>query len=92
MKVNLGLVMMTVGVKVLCNDSEDFKQDLNVSIQKHSLGDWGDVCPDEDKELNDEALVNGGRLMSVYEHDNSKYWIITEADRSLTTILLPEEY
>jgi hypothetical protein len=61
-------------------------------INRHVTGDWGELC-DEDKQVNQEALVHGYRLMSVYELPTGvKIWIITEADRSVTTILLPEEY
>lgn len=60
-------------------------------LMRHITGDWGDLC-DEDKELNNEALRHGGRLHSSYDVDNKKMWIITEADQSITTILLPEDY
>lgn len=61
-------------------------------LDRHLSGDWGEVC-DEDKRLNDEALVNGERLLSAYRTSKGeKLWIITEADRSSTCILLPEEY
>jgi hypothetical protein len=59
---------------------------------KHQGGDWGEMC-DEDKKQNDEALKDGGRLMSCYYLTSGvKVWVITEADRSATTILLPSEY
>jgi hypothetical protein len=59
---------------------------------RHVRGDWGEVC-DEDKRLNDEALANGERLLSAYRTlRNVRIWAITEADRSSTCILLPEEY
>ena len=58
----------------------------------HCHGVWGDV-PLEDSEANDTALVYGGVIMSVYHTaDGTKVWVITEADRSCTTILLPDEY
>jgi hypothetical protein len=65
-------------------------------LTKHASGDWGEVC-DEDKRLNDQALVNGERLLSAYRTlKNERIWIITEtADdgkRLATTILLPSEY
>jgi hypothetical protein len=70
-------------------------------IARHVAGDWGDVCP-EDAQTNEEALQEGSRIFSVYvlppplsEGETlaaAKVWIITEADRSVTTILLPEEY
>jgi hypothetical protein len=61
-------------------------------LDRHASGDWGEIC-DEDKQLNDEALVNGGRLLSAYRTlKNVRLWVISEADRSSTCILLPEEY
>lgn len=61
-------------------------------LLKHSLGNWGDVC-EEDAAANNEALKNGDRILSSYRAENGeKIWIITEYDRSYTTILLPEEY
>ena len=66
-------------------------QDVLTAIQRHSICDWGDVCP-EDAELNDAALSNGSRLLSAYKSsDGTKFWVITESDRSVTTFLLPEE-
>lgn len=68
------------------------KEDINLALQRHANGDWGEVCK-EDWELNDEALELGHRILSVYTSSNGvKFWIITEADRSATTILLPAEY
>lgn len=60
-------------------------------ITRHAQGDWGEVPPD-DAELNELALRDGSRLMSAYTVNGVKLWVITEADRSATTILLPEEY
>jgi hypothetical protein len=61
-------------------------------IARHSRGDWGDA-PTEDVQSNAEALNLGGRLLSSYTLANGlKIWLITEADRSTTTILLPSEY
>ena len=61
-------------------------------IARHSAGDWGDVC-DEDAKMNDAALTTECRIMSVYKvKDDLEIWAITEADRSSTTLLLPEDY
>jgi len=62
-------------------------------LARHSQGDWGDLC-DEDIELNNQALKDGARLFSVYEiePEGFKVWVITEWDRSATTLLLPREY
>ena len=61
-------------------------------LSRHLRGDWGDLC-EEDKQTNQEALEQGLRILSAYRTSTgSRLWIITEADRSVTTILLPEEY
>lgn len=61
-------------------------------IARHLRGEWGEVCS-EDAKANNEALKIGARLLSTYRLGNgTKLWIITEADRSVTTVLLPEEY
>jgi len=61
-------------------------------IDRHSKADWG-VVPEEDWKANDEALKIGERLFSAYSlKDNTKIWIISERDRSATTVLLPEDY
>jgi len=62
-------------------------------LDRHSKGDWGDELGEEDKKANDEALTIGERLLSAYKLDDGvKIWIITERDRSVTTILLPDDY
>ncbi len=60
-------------------------------LRRHQAGDWGDL-DEEDKRRNGEALRDGSRVFSAYRFDAVKFWVITEADRSATTILLPEEY
>ena len=66
--------------------------DVTAALLRHVFGDWGDVCP-ADKAQNDRALLEGTRILSVYYAANgTKFWIITEADRSVTTVLLPEDY
>ena len=61
-------------------------------IDRHMAGDWGEVDAD-DRRANDEALVNGERLLSAYKTLlGVRLWVITEADRSSTCVLLPEEY
>jgi hypothetical protein len=61
-------------------------------LERHQGGDWGDLCP-EDRKVNAEALRKGYRLLSSYIlPTQKKIWIITEADRSVTTVLLPTEY
>ena len=67
-------------------------EDIIRSLVRHVRGDWGE-CGAEDKAANQVALESGERIMSVY-HDrhNVRFWVITEADRSSTTVLLPSEY
>jgi len=67
-------------------------EDILNAIQRHQGGDWGDVNA-EDSTANDRALIDGSRVLSVYHAaDGVKFWIITEGDRSATTVLLPEDY
>ncbi len=61
-------------------------------VIRHMNGDWGEVCA-EDRQANEDALDSNLRLLSAYRTTAGvKLWVITEADRSVTTILLPEEY
>lgn len=60
-------------------------------LLRHAAGDWGDVC-EEDAAANFDALSFGGRLVSVYRAGAEKVWIITEAGRHATTVLLPSDY
>ncbi len=65
---------------------------LLISVSRHLSGDWGDVCA-EDVQENEFSLREGFRLVSVYHTATGvKFYIITEADRSVTTVLLPDEY
>ena len=66
--------------------------DITAAMQRHITGDWGDLDA-EDKGVNDQAVLDGTRILSAYQAANgTKFWIITEADRSVTTVLLPEDY
>jgi len=68
------------------------RADVLLALARHVAGDWGGVVP-EDREAKDQALMVGARLLSVYHSGTGvKFWIITEADRSATTVLLPEDY
>lgn len=60
-------------------------------LRRYSRGDWGNVNS-EDAALNDQALIEEGRLFSAYGKGRNRFWIITEWDRSATTILMPEDY
>ena len=66
--------------------------EIQAALSRHLQGDWGECCP-EDWEENDLSLKQGFRLFSVYRSSaGTKFWIITEADRSATTVLLPADY
>ena len=68
------------------------QDDILVGIQRHQAGDWGNLT-DDNRTANDHALAQGGRIVSAYNAMNgTRFWLITEADRSTTTILLPEDY
>ena len=87
--VPLGQVVATPGVLELMERNGQTPIEF---LQRHSHCDWGDVCH-EDWNLNDQALVDGTRLLSAYHlRDGTKIWVITEWNRSATTLLLPEEY
>lgn len=92
-KFKLGQVVATSGVYEMVGEDIKFSQFVTNSFIRHCNGDWGDLC-EEDKMANDFALLNGGdRLFSRYDYKNGVIiYIITEWDRSVTTILLPEEY
>lgn len=60
-------------------------------INRHVRGDWGE-CDTEDWKTNNESVECGRRILSAYQSDSGRFWIITEADRSVTTVLLPSEY
>ena len=67
-------------------------EDVLPALQRHATGDWGDV-DDHDRAANDLSLRDGSRLLSVYtDRNGTTFWIITEADRSSTCVLLPEDY
>ena len=90
-KFELGTTVATPGAIKLMEEHDVSPTALLI---RHVVGDWGDVC-DEDKTQNEWALENGERLMSVYrvgDVGSPKLWVITERDRSATTILKPEEY
>jgi hypothetical protein len=64
---------------------------VNEALRRHAAGDWGDLTP-QDIQSNEDALKHNHRLLSAYGRGDRRFWIITEWDRSVTTILLPEDY
>jgi hypothetical protein len=84
----LGRILATPGALAL---SEAHAVDLLPLLIRHRSGDWGDVCAD-DARANREALDTGLRILSAYDTVAGRLWVVTEADRSATTILLLSEY
>ena len=86
---SLGRLVATPGalaaLEANCKGSTEY-------LERHVHGDWGELC-EEDRQANAEALEHGLRILSAYRlDDGTRIWVISEADRSATTILLPEEY
>ena len=83
----LGQILATPGVLVEVSESE-----ISAALARHAMGDWGELC-EEDIAENNRALKQDSRLFSAYlSAKRVKFWIITEWDRSVTTVLLPSEY
>jgi hypothetical protein len=87
---SLGQIVMTRGIADLVAVG---KVDVLSLVSRHATGDWGELDA-QDKQLNDDAVKSGGRILSSYcqSPELGKVWIITEWDRSYTTVLLPDEY
>lgn len=89
MRFQLGLVVATPGALAALQSAREDGQRL---LARHAAGDWGELSA-EDRAENDYALSAGLRLLSAYAlRDGERIWVITEADRSVTTLLLPDEY
>ncbi len=92
MKFKLGQLVLTMKVNATIAGNSQFSEHVFNSLKRHAHGDWGELCQ-EDRSLNELSMQEGGRLFSVYKKDNQPtIWIITEWDRSLTTVLFPDEY
>jgi hypothetical protein len=85
----LGQTVSTPGALACCERHGVLPLTL---LARHASGDWGSVCA-EDAKANEQALQYGSRLVSSYDvGQGERVWVITEADRSVTTLLLPSEY
>jgi hypothetical protein len=84
----LGQIVATPGALQLMKQSNIDGLKL---LQRHVTGDWGDLN-EADKQENELSLQKGFRILSAYGAGDRKLWVITEADRSVTTILRPDEY
>lgn len=92
-KFKKGQLLLTAGVRNLIDEDDSFSCFVaDCFINRYCECDWGEMC-EEDKALNDEALKSGGRIFAAYEKEGlPKIYIITEWNRSATTILFPDEY
>ncbi len=85
----LGKVFLTIGAREVLQESNELPDEF---LQRHLTGDWGDVCEDDRKE-NELSVKEGFRILSSYKTSKGiKIWLISEANRESTTILLPSEY
>jgi len=91
MKFELGQVCKTCGIDYAVKEDESFLVEIMSCFEKYVNCDWGDLC-DEDKQANDVALINEGRILASYKTSKGKVYIITEWDRSVTTVLFANEY
>ena len=88
----LGKIVWTREVKDKITEDGLFARFVWQSLSRHAQGDWGDLC-EEDKKENEYALDKHLRIFSTYKKEGlPQIWIITEADRSATTVLFPDEY
>ena len=91
-KFPLGMTVITASVADRVSTDPAFAAFAFESLARHASGDWGDLC-EEDRKENEYSLDKHLRLFSAYKKEGMpKIWIITEADRSVTTTLFPEEY
>ena len=88
----MGELYLTIGVNNRISEEVRFEMFVIRSLKRHVSGDWGDLGQGDKKE-NELSLEKGFRLLSSYKYkDGTKIWVTTEADRSATTVLYPEEY
>ncbi|ABO55026.1 type I restriction endonuclease subunit M [Burkholderia vietnamiensis] len=88
----MGQIVATRGFLALCEEHQANMREAGIEfLLDHSLGKWGELC-DDDIYANQEALRNGGRVLSKYRFHGTPLYVITEADRTATTILLCDEY
>lgn len=85
-KFSLGQIVHTPGAGELLSQSE-----MAVLLERHASGDWGDIS-EADRKENEFSVEKGFRIMSVYHVNGAEFYVVTEWDRSATTVLLSEEY
>lgn len=90
-KFRTGKVFMTSGINYSLKEDKKFLNEIVTAFEKYLKGIWGDMC-EEDKKANDDAVVCGSRIVASYNTSKGKVYMITEYDRSYTTILFAKEY
>jgi hypothetical protein len=83
--------MWTKGINSLVAQDVAFAEFVMSALKRHAIGDWGNVS-EQDQRENEYAIGKYLRIFSAYNHGDKKIWIITEANRSTTTVLFPNEY
>lgn len=92
---NIGALTATAGVHEVMSNNQAFKEFVNRSLERYFIGDWGDSLEDSVEQNNRAVDGEDERIFAVYKmegHPDNTIWIITEHDRSATTILFPHEY
>ncbi len=93
MKFELGLVVQTKSIDEARENDKAFDKEVNNCFLRYCNADWSDMKYEEDKALNDKAIINNNnRIFATYNTSKGQIYIITEWDRSVTTILFPEDY
>lgn len=91
-KFEIGQVVQTRGIATACEEDDNFNLEVHKAFYRYLKGDWGDLG-DEDKALNDSAVENNDdRILASYKLSKGKIYIITEWDRSYTTVMFADEY
>ena len=93
----IGKVRISDGIRQMIKNNSKFEHDVLSCLIRHKFSDWGEIT-ESDKFRNDLSVqselkgLQTARIFSEYHLNDEKIWIITEADRSFTTVLLPEDY
>lgn len=89
----LGKVVCTIGIARATENNPKYMKEIAVAFQRYCLGDWSDMEYEEDKKKNDKAIASGeDRILASYKTSEGQIFIITEWDRSYTTIMFADEY
>ena len=84
-------IVWTSGITTAANGNYKFFSEVMNSLNRFAAGDWGDIC-EEDKQANEYAVTHNERILARYETSEGPIYIITEWDRSATTVLFTDEY